>query len=523
VSFSYLGRFGNELACDQAFSYDEDMKKLVVVLQAAFIAFSVSCGNGAAPVNPTWTPNVYKSYSLYANYCENPRSGTDPETGHAFLDRAGSTTLENFWIRSWINATYLWYSEVTDRNPASYSSTDDYFAVMKTNATTPSGHPKDHFHFTLPTDQWFALSESGTPVSYGIGWAIVTASPPRNVLVAYSQPNAPISLPRGAKILSIDGIDMINGSNVDALNAALFPTDSNESHVFVINDTPSSGSHSVTLTASTLTEMPVQNVTVLSQQNGDKVGYILFNQQEAEAEEGLIDAINTLKSANVTDLVLDLRYNGGGFLTVASEAAYMIAGPTVTHGKIFEGEQYNDKIGMGTPERFQTTTAGFPSGPPAGTPLPYLGLSRVFVLTTSATCSASESIINGLRGIGVQVFQFGSTTCGKPYAFIPTDNCGTTYFAIQIKGVNDVGFGDYADGFTPANSGASFGVSLPGCAANDDFTHELGNAAESMLSAALQYRLNATCPALALKEENGVRDSKLSIRKPFYLTNRFKR
>jgi hypothetical protein len=73
----------------------------------------------------------------------------------------------------------------------------------------------------------------------------------------------------------------------------------------------------------------------------------------------------------------------------------------------------------------------------------------VFVLTSADTCSASESIVNGLRGAGVTVHLVGSTTCGKPYGFYPQDNCGTTYFAIQFQGVNFLGFGDYADGFTP--------------------------------------------------------------------------
>ena len=66
--------------------------------------------------------------------------------------------------------------------------------------------------------------------------------------------------------------------------------------------------------------------------------------------------------------------------------------------------------------------------------MPALDLERVFVLTTASTCSASEAIINSLRGINVEVIQIGSTTCGKPYGFYPQDNCGTTYFTIQFAG-----------------------------------------------------------------------------------------
>src|SRR5262249_36103993 len=126
---------------------------------------------------------------------------------------------------------------------------------------------------------------------------------------------------------------------------------------------------------------------------------------------------------------------------------------------------------------------------------------RVYVLTTSNTCSASEAVINGLRGINVNVVQIGTTTCGKPYGFYPQDNCGETYFSIQFKGVNDMGFGDYADGFAASNSTSSASTSavrVPGCSvAESDFAHDPGDANEPLLAAALNYRAPATCPAPA--------------------------
>ena len=101
----------------------------------------------------------------------------------------------------------------------------------------------------------------------------------------------------------------------------------------------------------------------------------------------------------------------------------------------------------------------------------------MYVITGSGTCSASESVINSLRGVGVTVYQIGSTTCGKPYGFYPTDNCGTTYFSIQFRGENAANFGDYTDGFSPANTSATTGTSVPGCSVADDFTHAMGDAA----------------------------------------------
>jgi carboxyl-terminal processing protease len=146
-----------------------------------------------------------------------------------------------------------------------------------------------------------------------------------------------------------------------------------------------------------------------------------------------------------------------------------------------------------TPLPFASTTLGF-SRPP-GSQLPTLNLTRVFVLTGPTTCSASESIINSLRGVNVQVIQIGSATCGKPYGYYPADNCGTTYFTIQFKGVNALGFGDYTDGFAPTNAPGLGGTRVPGCSVADDFTHALGDPVEARLSAALAYRLGPGCPA----------------------------
>jgi hypothetical protein len=116
------------------------------------------------------------------------------------------------------------------------------------------------------------------------------------------------------------------------------------------------------------------------------------------------------------------------------------------------------------------------------------------VLTGAGTCSASESIINGLQGVNVQVIQIGSTTCGKPYGFYPADNCAVTYFSIQFQGINAKNFGDYPNGFTPENTIAIQGVKVLGCSVADDYAHTLGDPAEGMLASALSYRANGVCP-----------------------------
>jgi hypothetical protein len=484
-----------------------------VLLPALAVAGLASCGGGGddapppggPPVPPpggtTYTPGVFAPSASFAAQCAAPRSGLDPQTGRAWPDRAGTTLAEKHWLRSWTNELYLWYAEVPDRDPAATASVLDYFELLKTPVLTPSGAPKDRFHFTYATDTWRQLIQSGSQTDYGAAWKMLRSTPPRRLVVAYVEPGSPAAaagLTRGMEVQTIDGVDFVNDNSaagVQRLNDALSPTANGQSHSFVMRARSGGGTLAASLTSATVVPSPVQATRVLP----GGVGYLLFNDHIATAESALVGAVNTLRGGGATELVLDLRYNGGGLLGIASELAYMIGG-TRASGKTFEQLQFNARYpttnpvlgGALTPMPFFDRSQGYSIA--SGQVLPTLDLPRVFVLTSADTCSASESIINGLLGAGVQVIQIGETTCGKPYGFYPTDNCGTSYFSIQFRGVNAAGFGDYADGFSPARTAGDPRANLPGCAVADDFTRDLGDAAEGRLAAALAYRQNGQCP-----------------------------
>jgi len=476
----------------------------IYTLGALGIVASGSGGGGGSD----WEPGIFLPADTYRARCENPRNGINPFTGFPFRDTQGSTTDENNFLRTYSNETYLWYDEIIDRDPASYSNPLAYFDLMKTTAITASGRAKDRFHFTIPSDEWFQISQSGVSAGYGATFIVLSSLPPREVVVAYTEPNspatmAPVNLARGDEILEIEGVDVINDPSQDGvnkINAGLFPSSAGETRTFKIFDQSMASTRTVSITSANVTSEPVQNVKVLPHPN-DRVGYLLFNDHIATSEQALIGAVNLLKAQGILDLVLDLRYNGGGFLDIANELAYMIAGPGWTAGLPFETLQFNDKHPTTnpitgqflSPTLFHTTTQGFIL--PAGQALPTLNLPRVFVLTGSGTCSASESIINSLRGVGVEVILIGSTTCGKPYGFYPTDNCGTTYFTIQFRGVNAMNFGDYTDGYSPQSTVNNPGETLPGCSVADDFSRPLGDPSEARLAAALGFRdTPGTCP-----------------------------
>jgi C-terminal processing protease CtpA/Prc len=385
---------------------------------------------------------------------------------------------------------------------ADFTSTLDYFAKLKTPALTAAGAAKDKYHFTYTSAEWDALN-NGLDLGYGITWSRNSATAPRNWLVTVVEAGSPAAaagLKRGDLLLNVDGVDFVNGADkasVDKINAGLFPKAEGETHKLTLRR--DGASFDVSMKAVTVSSNAVKIVKVLDTPNG-KVGYMDFETHNNVSEKQLIDAITVLKAANVTDLVLDMRYNGGGLLYVASELAYMIAGPSATSGKVFERLQYNDKTPTQDPILFRSTAYGFEAPNPArpGTVLPYLGLKRVTVLTTPNTCSASESVINSLRGIDVEVNLIGGQTCGKPYGFTPTPNCGTTYFSIEFQGVNNKGYGDYPDGLAPT------------CKVSDDLAHAQGDPAEGMLAAALAYNQGKTCPA----SSSGARMQSLEIVRP---------
>jgi hypothetical protein len=458
-----------------------------------------------------WTEDVFEPAGTFAALCEYPRSNTDPDRD-PYPDTQGTLLDEMNWQRSWSNDIYLWYDEIIDRDPADFDDKLEYFGLLKTEELLPSGNSKDKpgFHFTYDTEEWERLQQSGVSYGYGATWFILESDPPREIVVAFTEPdtgatNPPANLSRGTRVLEVDGVDAIiadTQADIDILNAGLFPEEDGETHRFTVSDPDSDTPRTFTLQAGNFVSTPVQFVQTMETDTG-RVGYMLFKSHISIAQEQLIEAVETLAEEEITDLVLDLRYNSGGLLALSSQLAYMVAGSANTRDQLYYFMQFNDKYPTtdpftGKPNEpwpFIDFTLGYSSTEQTEeVPLPTLDLDRLFVLTTSHTCSASEALINGLRGVDVEVIQIGTTTCGKPFGMYPTDNCGTTYFTISFAGENAKGFSEYADGFSPDDTGRTGDLNLPGCRVADDFDHAFGDRQEALLATALFYRQHGRCP-----------------------------
>lgn len=462
----------------------------------ALLALLAACGGSDGDEPNT---EVIPSSASVAAQCVSPRgSAVRDENGNPYPDRPGTALAEKQWVRAWIDETYLWYGDVRalwDRgvlNPYAYGAAVDYFYALQSRELTASGRPKDQYHYAYDTATWQQLS-GGRSFGYGLEIALVADTPPRRIVVSQTLPGtaaAAAGIGRGAEVLAVDGVDIdaTTVAGVEVLNEGLFPTRAGR-HVLRLRDTAGGTPRDVTLDAALQTLAPVPQAKTLPAPN-QNVGYVQFDDHLASAEAELVAAFTQMQAAGVTDLVLDLRYNGGGLLGIASQLAYMVAGPARTGGRTFERIVFNDRNPFGYTEAekrmpFLATTQGYSAA--AGSPLPTLGLSRVYVLTTFGTASASESVINGLRGVGVQVVLVGEATRGKPYGYFPTDNCSVTYLAIQFAGVNDLGEGNYADGFEPT------------CRVADDFGRALGDPAEAVLAAALRLRNGGSCATAAAR------------------------
>ena len=502
---TYLqGNFTSSLASPQDADSNNIYQVTLSVTDSAELSAEMALSIEITANILSWQRDVFPDASRYANLCANPREGNDPATGRPYPDKPGSVAHENFFLRSLVNDMYLWYDEIEDKDPNSFNSTGDYYAQLKTTATTASGANKDRFHFrqeTLVRNN----AQNGRTTAFGLRFKTFSAEPPRDVRVRDVVPNSPADnagIVRGMSLLAVNDLDLINAENLDAINLALSGSNEAGKQVALTLALPEQTPQRFDLSSREIQNSPVRPLQILDLGN-ETVAYLHFNSFIRPAERGLFDAFTTMANSNIDDLILDLRYNGGGLVGLSAQLAYMIAGPEQTEGKVYSQRRFNDKYpntnpatgGAITPTQFIPNTLGWSRellG--AGQDLPTVALSRVFVLTTANTCSASEGLINGLRGIDVEVIIIGDKTCGKPFGFYPQSNCGYTYSFTNYQSTNHKGFGGYEEGFAPENGEFLAGETLPGCLVEDTARFAFGDVNEPLVSAALRYRSEQSCP-----------------------------
>ncbi|WP_296386475.1 S41 family peptidase [Winogradskyella sp.] len=169
------------------------------------------------------------------------------------------------------------------------------------------------------------------------------------------------------------------------------------------DDSVTPNGQTATVTREVFTDNPVHRTEVITT-NGETIGYIMYNSFRDNFETELNNAFAQLQAANVEHLVLDLRYNGGGAIVTAARLATMISGesPNQVFSKAFFGP---NRLEQNRDFNFDNTIS-------SGAAVNTLNFEKVYVLTTGASASASELIINSLRPY-IDVVQIGDITTGK--------------------------------------------------------------------------------------------------------------
>lgn len=326
----------------------------------------------------------------------------------------------------------------------------------------PNGiDPWSGYQSTASYNQFFA---EGRSTGYGVSVNGLEGQLP--LKIRYVEPQSPAGL---AGLLRGDVIKAINGVPDSTLISGNFAVLSGAAGQQITLDIERNGTpQRVVLTAADYALTPVSASATLTAGTA-KVGYIVLKDFIVQAEPELSTRLNAIKAAGATDLIIDLRYNGGGRISTANHFASEVVGPR----GVFTTLQYNSKQ--------QAANRSFTL---AGTSAPGV-FNRIVVLTGPRSCSASELLVNGL-GPYAQVHTIGDTSCGKPFGFNPVDSCGNTFSIVNFKAVNALGQGDYEAGITPT------------CAVAEDFSGAFGDPAEKLTAAALSYLQTGSCPVTAV-------------------------
>ena len=383
-----------------------------------------------------------------------------------------STVVKTF-VDQMMKQYYYWASEMTSSNTKKGKSVEKYFTDYLVS--------KDRWSWMM-NGQTYNSMETGVSTSYGfhLGQPIEYFND-YGIFISYVDKNSPLAkagITRGWQLTHIGGTDaatLVKNNTFytelgKASNNFTFKTPEGESVSLDLTQA-SFQSNSVSLSKTfTSADLPALK-------SSDKVGYILYTTFNSNMKNEITSTLQQMKTAGITDLILDLRYNGGGDLSVCTELAGLLS-PATADGKVFITLTHNTAN--------QKNDSDYKIKRSSGS----LNLDRLFVITGKGTASASESIINGLSPY-MEINTVGGVTYGKPngmYVFLYPQNVSESkaeyaFLPICFYCMNSQGKADYDQGITPAQK------------RYDDLYHDF-SADEDLINACLTYIGTGTYPAL---------------------------
>ncbi len=351
---------------------------------------------------------------------------------------------------------YLWYDKISDLDPLQYDDSYKYLEDLKYKEL-------DKWSFLITQQEYDNYFNSGTYYGHGFAYQLIDDS---KIFVTYVFVNSPMDragVTRGWELLSVNGITISQIISQNLSSEQVFGPNQQGyiNHLKMVNLKQDTINFDVAKEEVQQNTVLYKNVYMLD--NG-KVGYLVFKSFIQPSFGELKEAFSYFESQGINSLVLDMRYNGGGMVSVSQYLASLIGGNT-TNGQVYVHLKTNSTKTANDTTYFFTDE------------LHHLNLNQVVYIATKSTASASEAVMNGLNPYMKSVI-VGDDTHGKPVGMFSFAHNGFILVPICFKLTNSVGYGDYFDGL----KADAYRM--------DDIYHDWGDTAEICLKESLYYIQN---------------------------------
>ena len=383
---------------------------------------------------------------------------------------ACSPTAKNVFVRDTMADIYLWYQQLPRLDPARYDSPEEYLEAVRYKALDSS------FSYVADRAETEALFSSSQYGGFGFATSFGPADELRISEVYPGSPAADGGLERGDQIVEINGRSVADWLRTGEFGNAYGPREVGVRGELVV---VRAGAQRRVSMVKRVVVIPTVSHTTVFDVGGRRVGYVFFRNFVEPSFEALAEAFATLSAARANEVVLDLRYNGGGLVDVAQYLGSLLGGSR-TAGQVFAVYSHNDR------NTFRNETLRFDTQPGA------LTLDRLVVITTQASASASELVINALRPF-MPVVIVGDRTYGKPVGQYAIPFCDKILAPVSFQLRNANGEGDFFDGLAAS------------CVAPDDLEHSIGDPMEGSLREAFAVISTGGCSAPTAAADERIR------------------
>ncbi|NGX16114.1 S41 family peptidase [Wenzhouxiangella sp. XN24] len=398
-------------------------------------------------------PAVLLGLALAA--CGGGSSDPEPITSECSIAAQNQAVYET--MQQW----YFWYEELPEVDPASFESPEALLDALRFE-------PLDRFSYITTQAEEEALF--GESQFVGVGFRSVEDDGVQVAVDVFEGgPADDAGLVRGSRILAVDGVPIEEVlASPEGFSGSLGPSEIGYQFELTFEN-PDGEVLNPILTKAVVTIPPVTGTRVF-EVDGVTTGYLVFRNFTEPGVPALNTAFDTFSAAGVTQLIVDLRYNGGGLISVTEHFADLLASRTAP-GQAFARYIYNDQNSN------RNQTFFFTSDPPDRALL----LDKVVLITTESTASASEILVNSLPPY-ITAATVGSATFGKPVGQLGFLFCEQVLRPVSFETVNSLNVGGYFDGIEPL------------CAAGDTLDVPFGTPGEASFDASVHWLQFGFCP-----------------------------